>query len=990
MAAGGLLKILPKIIKPITKPLTWLGSKVVRPSFKWLGNKVLRPSFKWMGKKLGLGAGAVGLGAAGLGALKNLFSKSQNESEENTNQSHPKESETSNSSERGNNVTQTGAGSGDDFEEAVIDSDKRKADADSAEAKTHTDASRKISDKARQLSSRSVQIMKNFGIDSSDIKTIIPSALFPEAKADTKKSAPNVLGLSKILEKYKSYNPDPRIDRILQLMEAGNDLSALNNQLLELLVEGQGVPGLAKSAGAGVFQKGASDAYTKEHSLNEEDKESRQAAQGGRFDVTVGEGSSEEPKKKESNGKTSSLLKTLGLLIPGLFMANAAFGKNSNTGDQGLPYGDDEPSIDDYPEGETPDFSEEPQGYTALDAAGAGANIAVNAAYRHAFQKSLTKGLAPTAGNVVTKAAEKPGFWSKVGNNIVKGGSYIWDKAKSLWHWSAPARKWLGKVPGVKAGASPLKGMKSIAGKTIGKAIGKAGFKTALKKIPVAGLLFGLGFGISRALKGDWVGAIGELASGASSLLPPPAGQALGVAIDSGLAYKDYKQATKAEQQLQADIDSRTPEEQEKIAAELEALSKKSGVKTEGEIDQLIDTAPDGTKETKDFEEPKVDTSAWDPVIQTNESKVKGTSVPTFETTGMSIFPTNSQVSSSTSPKWSNTAKVEPASTSVTPQRTEYVTKPTTTETQASNHKPATYRQPVGNKKEFIDLIAPGALAAAKKYGIKPSLIMAQAALESGWGKKAPGNMLFGIKAGKNWKGKKQLLWTHEYYGGVKHRIQDWFRAYDSLADSIEDHGRFLSVNPRYKKVLESKDYLEATKAIKDAGYATAPDYTQALRATIESNGFNKFDNMLDSPRNMLSVENQELLAKADTVGVPVEDTTPPQNNASPLQPDASKLTAFSTPKVDQTAMKTDWSGGLVAMNNVSASPAISRPKIEEKAPETGTQNNPKSDGTTQGGDVNTPVSVNAPTFAPNVNVNNNITNIQSNAPKTAEIIQLS
>ena len=123
--------------------------------------------------------------------------------------------------------------------------------------------------------------------------------------------------------------------------------------------------------------------------------------------------------------------------------------------------------------------------------------------------------------------------------------------------------------------------MKSIAGKTIGKAIGKAGFKTALKKIPVAGLLFGLGFGISRALKGDWVGAIGELASGASSLLPPPAGQALGVAIDAGLAYKDYKQATKAEQQLQADIDSRTPEEQEKIAAELEALSKKSGVKTE-------------------------------------------------------------------------------------------------------------------------------------------------------------------------------------------------------------------------------------------------------------------------------------------------------------------------------------------------------------------------------------------------------------------------
>lgn len=144
-------------------------------------------------------------------------------------------------------------------------------------------------------------------------------------------------------------------------------------------------------------------------------------------------------------------------------------------------------------------------------------------------------------------------------------------------------------------------------------------------------------------------------------------------------------------------------------------------------------------------------------------------------------------------------------------------------------------------KNEFINAVLPGAIKAYKKYNILPSLTMAQAVLESAWGKSAPGHMLFGIKwtpsCGYDW----QLLWTTEYYNGVKTRVKAKFRKYNSYTESIEDHSQLL-LKPRYAKVLKAKDYKEACQAVYKAGYATDPNYPNKLISLIETYNLNKWD----------------------------------------------------------------------------------------------------------------------------------------------------
>lgn len=146
---------------------------------------------------------------------------------------------------------------------------------------------------------------------------------------------------------------------------------------------------------------------------------------------------------------------------------------------------------------------------------------------------------------------------------------------------------------------------------------------------------------------------------------------------------------------------------------------------------------------------------------------------------------------------------------------------------------------------EFIEKV--GALAAADypKSGVLPSLTVAQAILESGWGKSgltAKANALFGIKAGKDWKGKRVNSKTFEYYDGERVDIVDCFRAYDSWAESVADHGAFLAGLPRYKAVIGERDYQKACRAIQAAGYATAPDYADILISLIDQYKLDRFD----------------------------------------------------------------------------------------------------------------------------------------------------
>lgn len=149
-------------------------------------------------------------------------------------------------------------------------------------------------------------------------------------------------------------------------------------------------------------------------------------------------------------------------------------------------------------------------------------------------------------------------------------------------------------------------------------------------------------------------------------------------------------------------------------------------------------------------------------------------------------------------------------------------------------------------QKNFIEIV--GNLARADQHAdrILPSVTVAQAILESGWGnstltKKA--NALFGIKAGKEWTGRVYSCRTQECYDGV-HFTEETavFRAYDSWAESIADHGVFLCGLSRYRSIVGEKNYRMACVGLKAAGYATDPAYDAKLIRLIEAYELTRFD----------------------------------------------------------------------------------------------------------------------------------------------------
>ena len=146
-----------------------------------------------------------------------------------------------------------------------------------------------------------------------------------------------------------------------------------------------------------------------------------------------------------------------------------------------------------------------------------------------------------------------------------------------------------------------------------------------------------------------------------------------------------------------------------------------------------------------------------------------------------------------------------------------------------------------GYQLDFINKIKDGAVESYNEYGVLPSLTMAQAILESGWGKSSIGNNIFGIKAGSGWTGKTQTVGTSEWGNGGYYSITDTFRDYDSIDDSIKDHAELLT-SDRYQAVINSTNYQEACKAVKDCGYATSPTYTQNLINLIEMYGLDQWD----------------------------------------------------------------------------------------------------------------------------------------------------
>ncbi|MCF7482677.1 flagellar assembly peptidoglycan hydrolase FlgJ [Vibrio sp. J1-1] len=149
-----------------------------------------------------------------------------------------------------------------------------------------------------------------------------------------------------------------------------------------------------------------------------------------------------------------------------------------------------------------------------------------------------------------------------------------------------------------------------------------------------------------------------------------------------------------------------------------------------------------------------------------------------------------------------------------------------------SNSVPARFDSP----ESFVSSMKPYAEKAAKALGVEPSLLLAQAALETGWGQKViknargSSNNLFNIKADRSWQGGKVTTQTLEFHDNTPVKETAAFRSYSSYQDSFNDYVRFLNDNPRYEVALQKRGDSESfIRDIQRAGYATDPDYADKV-----------------------------------------------------------------------------------------------------------------------------------------------------------------
>ena len=146
---------------------------------------------------------------------------------------------------------------------------------------------------------------------------------------------------------------------------------------------------------------------------------------------------------------------------------------------------------------------------------------------------------------------------------------------------------------------------------------------------------------------------------------------------------------------------------------------------------------------------------------------------------------------------------------------------------------------------EFIDMIGKAAVAEYERFKILPSLTIAQAILESNWGKSMlsqKAHNYFGMKAGSGWKGATYNAKTQEQTpAGQAFTISAAFRAYPNVQAGIRGYYVFLQY-PRYQNLKGVTDYKKACKLIKEDGWATDVKYTDKLVSLIEKYGLTKYD----------------------------------------------------------------------------------------------------------------------------------------------------
>ncbi|WP_198246049.1 flagellar assembly peptidoglycan hydrolase FlgJ [methane-oxidizing endosymbiont of Gigantopelta aegis] len=161
----------------------------------------------------------------------------------------------------------------------------------------------------------------------------------------------------------------------------------------------------------------------------------------------------------------------------------------------------------------------------------------------------------------------------------------------------------------------------------------------------------------------------------------------------------------------------------------------------------------------------------------------------------------------------------------------------TENKTEQSKSITSTGNPPINNRQQFVEHLRPFAEQAANELGVDAGVLLAQAALETGWGKgvltHADGRSsfnLFNIKADKYWKGESVEKVTLEFERGIPHKQKAKFRSYGSWRQSFMDYARFIKNNPRYQQALKvSSNPEQYMHELQKAGYATDPEYARKV-----------------------------------------------------------------------------------------------------------------------------------------------------------------
>ena len=145
-----------------------------------------------------------------------------------------------------------------------------------------------------------------------------------------------------------------------------------------------------------------------------------------------------------------------------------------------------------------------------------------------------------------------------------------------------------------------------------------------------------------------------------------------------------------------------------------------------------------------------------------------------------------------------------------------------------------------GTPEDFVATLWPHAQRAAQRLGTVPEVLIAQAALETGWGRSLPRNQygessqnLFGIKADRDWRGPRAVITTLEFVDGVPERRREPFRMYGSIGEAFDDYVAVLEGRPRYAAAIGAGSAAAYAEALQRGGYATDPDYARKILAIV-------------------------------------------------------------------------------------------------------------------------------------------------------------